>query len=76
MASTANFFKGHGWQTGQPWDEGTANYAVIREWNKAEVYVKTIAAMAVRLGENRAPDAAGPAPTVKIKNRSTKAEKQ
>ncbi|MBS0243496.1 MAG: lytic murein transglycosylase, partial [Proteobacteria bacterium] len=49
LASTANFFKGHGWQTGQPWGEGTANYNVIREWNKAEVYVKTIAVMAEKM---------------------------
>ena len=54
LASTANFLKGHGWQTGQPWGEGTANYAVIREWNKAEVYVRTISVMAEKL--------AGPAP--------------
>ena len=46
LASTANFLKNHGWRPGQPWGEGTANYAVIREWNKAEVYVKTIAVMA------------------------------
>ena len=54
LASTANFLKGHGWQPGQPWGEGTANYAVIREWNKAEVYVRTISVMAEKL--------AGPAP--------------
>jgi lytic murein transglycosylase len=57
LASTANFLKGHGWKAGQPWGEGTANYAVIREWNKAEVYVKTISVMATRLAE-RGPDSA------------------
>ena len=51
LASTANFLKGHGWQPGQSWGEGTANYAVIREWNKAEVYVRTISVMATKLGE-------------------------
>ncbi len=55
LASTANFLKGHGWQAGQPWGEGTANYGVIREWNKAEVYVKTISVMATKLSE-RAPE--------------------
>lgn len=50
LASTANFFKGHGWQRGQGWSEGSPNYAVIREWNKAEVYVKTIAVMAENIG--------------------------
>src|SRR5581483_10312368 len=51
LASTANFLKGHGWQAGQGWGPGTANYAVIREWNKAEVYVRTIAVMAGKLAE-------------------------
>lgn len=46
LASTANYLKNKGWKAGQPWGEGTANYGVIREWNKAEVYVKTIATMA------------------------------
>jgi lytic murein transglycosylase len=49
LASTANFLKLSGWQRGQPWHEGTANYAVIREWNKAEVYVKTISLMSRRM---------------------------
>lgn len=49
LASTANFLKNHGWRPGQSWGEGTANYAVIREWNKAEVYVKTIAVMAEKM---------------------------
>ena len=49
LASTANFLKNHGWRAGQPWGEGTANYAVIRDWNKAEVYVKTIAVMAEKM---------------------------
>lgn len=46
LASTANYFKQKGWQPGQPWQPGSANYAVIQEWNKAEVYAKTIAKMA------------------------------
>jgi lytic murein transglycosylase len=50
LASTANYLKQKGWRAGQPWGEGTHNHNVIREWNKAEVYVKTIAAMASRLG--------------------------
>jgi lytic murein transglycosylase len=49
LASTANYLKGHGWQRGQPWGPGTANFEVIREWNKSEVYAKTIAAFATRL---------------------------
>jgi len=49
LASTANFLKNHGWRAGQPWGEGTPNYSVIRDWNKAEVYVKTIAVMAQKM---------------------------
>jgi lytic murein transglycosylase len=49
LASTASFLKAHGWQRGQSWEPGTANYAVIREWNRAEVYQRTIAVMAARL---------------------------
>jgi len=49
LASTANFLKGHGWQRGAGWGPGSANYDVIREWNKAEVYVKTISVMADQL---------------------------
>ena len=49
LASTASYLKAHGWQRDQPWEPGTANYAVIKEWNRAEVYQRTIAAMANRL---------------------------
>jgi lytic murein transglycosylase len=49
LASTASFLKGHGWRAGQSWDPGTANYAVIRDWNRAEVYQRTISTMASRL---------------------------
>ena len=52
LASTANFLKGHGWQRGQPWQPGSANYRVLAEWNKAEVYQRTIAAMAAKIGGN------------------------
>jgi lytic murein transglycosylase len=49
LASTANFLKGHGWQAGQDWEQGSANYAVLRDWNRAEVYQRTIATMAAKL---------------------------
>jgi lytic murein transglycosylase len=51
LASTANFLKGHGWQAGQSWEPGTHNYAVIKDWNRAEVYQRTIAVMAAKLRE-------------------------
>ncbi|MFN3869659.1 MAG: lytic transglycosylase domain-containing protein [Hyphomicrobiaceae bacterium] len=46
LASTANFLAAHGWKRGQPWDEGTANHEVLRDWNRAGVYRQTIAKMA------------------------------
>lgn len=49
LASTANFLKGHGWQRGQGWGPGSANYKVLSDWNRASVYQRTIAAMADRL---------------------------
>jgi lytic murein transglycosylase len=49
LASTANFLKGHGWQRGGSYEPGTANYGVIRDWNRAEVYQRTISVMASRL---------------------------
>ena len=49
LASTANYLKSFGWRAGQPWTPGTANYNVIREWNKAEVYQRTIAVMSAKL---------------------------
>jgi lytic murein transglycosylase len=50
LASTANFLKGHGWQHGQGWQPGSHNYDVLAEWNKAEVYQRTIAVMAGKMG--------------------------
>jgi lytic murein transglycosylase len=51
LASTANFLKGHGWQAGQSWEPGSANYAVIKDWNRAEVYQRTISVVASKLHE-------------------------
>jgi lytic murein transglycosylase len=49
LASTANYLKSHGWQRGQGWGPGEPNFEVIKEWNKAEVYAKTIALFADKL---------------------------
>ncbi len=43
LASTANYLKGYGWQRGQPWGEGTANFQVLLQWNSSQVYTKTVA---------------------------------
>ncbi|MGE0628826.1 MAG: lytic transglycosylase domain-containing protein, partial [Hyphomicrobiaceae bacterium] len=50
LASTANFLRAHGWKRGQSYGPGTANYAVIREWNRAEVYQRTISRAAELIG--------------------------
>jgi lytic murein transglycosylase len=49
LASTANLLKTNGWHAGAPFGEGTANFEVMREWNRAVVYRKTIAYFAERL---------------------------
>ncbi len=50
LASTANFLKSKGgWRGGQPWTPGSANYQALVEWNKAEVYQRTIGVMADKL---------------------------
>ncbi len=49
LASTANFLKGHGWRAGQGWEPGSANYNVLADWNRAEVYQRTIGVMAGKL---------------------------
>jgi lytic murein transglycosylase len=49
LASTANFLASHGWQRGKDWEVGSANLAVIKEWNKSEVYARTIGYFATQL---------------------------
>jgi lytic murein transglycosylase len=49
LASTANLLKSAGWRAGQPFGEGTENFQAMREWNRSEVYRKTIVLMAQRI---------------------------
>ncbi len=50
LASTANLLKTAGWKAGAPYGEGTENFQVaMREWNRSEVYRKTMVLMAERL---------------------------
>ncbi|WP_417741240.1 lytic murein transglycosylase [Salipiger sp.] len=49
LASTANFLRQKGWQPGQPYQEGTANFRVLNEWNAATVYQQAIALAAERI---------------------------
>ena len=51
LASTANLLKTSGWKAGQPFDQGTANFEVMREWNRSEVYRRTIAYFADQLAQ-------------------------
>jgi lytic murein transglycosylase len=50
LASTANLLKVNGWRTGAPFGEGTANFQVMREWNRSELYRKVMHYFAERLG--------------------------
>jgi lytic murein transglycosylase len=49
LASTANYLVSYGWQRGKDWETGSANFAVIQQWNKSEVYAKTVAYFASQL---------------------------
>ncbi|NWG24860.1 MAG: lytic murein transglycosylase [Pseudorhodoplanes sp.] len=49
LASTANYLRGYGWRRGERFGEGSHNYEVLKQWNKSQVYQKTIAAFAARL---------------------------
>jgi lytic murein transglycosylase len=50
LASTANLLHTNGWQPGQPYHEGTANFEAMREWNHSEIYRKTLVLFAEQLG--------------------------
>jgi lytic murein transglycosylase len=49
LASTANLLKTNGWRAGQPYGEGTENFQVMREWNRSEIYRKTMVLMSEKL---------------------------
>ena len=53
LASTANYLANYGWQRGKDWEPGGPNFAVLQQWNKSEVYAKTVASFATQL--SRAP---------------------
>ena len=53
MASTANYLKGYGWQAGQPWGEGSANFQVLLQWNSSQVYTRTVAYFAEQLAQGQ-----------------------
>jgi len=49
LASTANYLANYGWQRGKDWEPGSPNFAALQQWNKSEVYAKTIAYFATQL---------------------------
>ena len=51
LASTANLLKVNGWKPGAPFGEGTENFQVMREWNRSEIYRKTMVLFAEQLAE-------------------------
>lgn len=46
IGSTAKWFAVKGWRRGQDYGEGTANYKIIMQWNRATNYQKTIPRLA------------------------------
>ena len=49
LASTAKYLASYGWQRGKDWEPGGPNFAVLQQWNKSEVYAKTVAYFATQL---------------------------
>ena len=49
LASTANLLHTNGFKMGASYEEGSANFEAMREWNHAVIYRKTIAYFADRL---------------------------
>ena len=49
LASTANYLASYGWQRGKDWEPGSANFAVLQQWNKSEVYARTVGYFASQL---------------------------
>ena len=49
LASTANFLKEKGWARGAGWEPGQPNFAVLKQWNESDIYVRTVAAFATQL---------------------------
>lgn len=49
LASTANFLRQKGWRPGEAYQEGSANFRVLNEWNAATVYQQAIALSAAAI---------------------------
>ncbi len=51
LASTAKFLVGHGWQRGEDYQPGEANFGAIQGWNAASVYQQAIAIMGAQIDQ-------------------------
>ena len=49
LASTANYLRAKGWQSGMGYQDGEPNFVVIKEWNAATVYQQAIAIMGAKI---------------------------
>ncbi len=49
LASTANYLRKHGWKPGKGYQQGQANYRVLKEWNAATVYQQSLALMGAKI---------------------------
>ncbi len=49
IGSTAKWFAVKGWRRGKDYGEGTANYEIIKEWNRATNYQRTIPKLATEI---------------------------
>lgn len=49
LASTAHFLRKKGWRPGKGYQEGEPNFKVLKEWNAATVYQKSLALMGRRI---------------------------
>jgi membrane-bound lytic murein transglycosylase B len=70
LASTANYLAQKGWQRGQGYGPNDPNFAAIKEWNKADVYARTIALFGQRLQGQASQASQEPAPPKKDKRAS------
>lgn len=51
LGSTAHYLAEHGWRAGEGYEPGSPNFAVFAEWNKSEIYRKTIVLFASKLAK-------------------------
>jgi membrane-bound lytic murein transglycosylase B len=49
LASAANMLARNGWRAGQPYNEGTANFEVLKVWNDSGNYLRAIVHAAKRI---------------------------